>query len=188
MKVTCIVGSARADGSCAYLIDTFIRGLNGRAEVKKYYVAQSNIRFCCGCKQCYNEGVCIYDDDVKQIVADIVSSDVVVIASPSYWADVPAQLKVFFDRNTPFGDTNPKRILKAEKPVKGVAIAVRAGVRQQENDLILNAIQHYFGHLGIETVERISVCQTETLHDLLENHQKEIGEVFDLGNRMGEII
>lgn len=27
MKVTCMVGSARVNGSCAYLIDTMIKGM-----------------------------------------------------------------------------------------------------------------------------------------------------------------
>lgn len=84
---------------------------------------------------------------------DMLCSDYIVIAAPSWWADVPAQLKTFFDRTTPYGDTNPKRKYKAEKPIKGIAIAVRAGVREAENDLILNAIQHYFGHLGIDMDE-----------------------------------
>ncbi len=93
------------------------------------------------------------NDEVKKVVMDMLCSDYIVIAAPSWWADVPAQLKTFFDRTTPYGDTNPKRKYKAEKPIKGIAIAVRAGVREAENDLILNAIQHYFGHLGIDMDE-----------------------------------
>ena len=54
-------------------------------------------------------------------------ADFVVIAAPSYWAEVPGQLKVFFDRSTPYGDTNPSRRLWRKKPAKGIAIAVRAG-------------------------------------------------------------
>ena len=107
-----------------------------------------------------------------------------LIAAPSYWADVPAQLKTLFDRTTPYGDTNPKRILKAEKSIKGIAIAVRAGMREQENELILNAIEHYFGHLGIETIKRISITQTDTLNDLLENHADEIKQIYELGKSL----
>ncbi len=98
----------------------------------------------------------------ENIVLDILSSDYVVIVSPSWWADVPAQLKTLFDRTTPYGDTNPQCKYKAKKPIKGIAIAVRAGVREAENELILNSIQHYFGHLGIETVERISITETDS--------------------------
>lgn len=187
MKVTCIIGSPHPNGSCAYLIDTFIRGVKSSALVKKYCIGELKINYCYGCKKCYENGECVQNDDVKDIVLDILSSDYVIIAAPSWWADVPAQLKTLFDRTTPYADTNPNRKYQFEKPVKGIAIAVRAGIREQENELILNSIQHYFGHLGIETVKKISVCKTDTLTDLLENHQKEIQQVFDLGKHIGEI-
>lgn len=187
-KVTFIIGSTHSNGSSAYLVDTMIKGINNSsAAVKKYYIGAIKMNYCFGCKKCYVSGECIQDDEVKNVVLDILSSDLVVIVAPSWWAGVPAQLKALIDRTTPYGDTNPNRKYKAEKNIKGIAIAVRAGVREQENELILNAITHYFGHLGIETVERISICQTDTLSDLLEKHQTEIAKVFELGKRIGEL-
>ncbi len=59
-------------------------------------------------------------------------------------------------------------------------------MREQENELILNSIQHYFGHLGIETAERISICLTDSLSDLLEKHEVEISKIFELGKRIGK--
>lgn len=185
LKATCIVGSARSNGSCAYLIDTLIEGMKEKnVSVIKYCISEVNMHYCCGCKKCYEDGNCVYEDDVKKIVSDIVSSDVVVIAAPSYWADVPGQLKTFFDRNTPYGDTNANRTLKAEKEIKGIAIAVRAGVREAENELILNSIEHYYGHLGIKTVKRISVCETDSLEDLLTKHKDTIEKVFQIGRNI----
>ncbi len=189
MKITCIVGSPNPKGSCAYLADTFIKGVDpSRASVKKYCIGDLKINYCLGCKKCYTGGECIQNDDVKGVVLDILTSDYVLIAAPSWWAGVPAQLKTLFDRTTPYGDTNPNRKYQAEKPIKGIAIAVRAGVRKQENELILDAISHYFGHLKIETTERISVCQTDKVSDLLQNHQAEIQKIFDLGKRIGKSV
>ncbi len=185
-KVTCIVGSPNPNGSCAHLVDTLISGIASPAvTVKKYCISAIKMHYCLGCKKCYEGGECVQNDDVKNVILDILSSDYVVIAAPSWWADVPAQLKTLFDRTTPYGDTNPNRKYSAEKCVNGIAIAVRAGVREQENKLILNSIQHYFGHLGIETIESISVCQTDSLNDLLEKHKAEIRRVLELGNQIG---
>lgn len=184
MKVTCINGSARNNGSCAYLIDKFIGGLNHDTEIIKYCVGDANLHFCKGCKKCYTDGVCVQSDDVQKIVGDILTSDIVLIAAPSYWADIPAQLKTLFDRTTPYGDTNPKRILKANKSIKGIAVAVRAGVREQENELILNSIEHYYGHLGIEPIKRISITQTNTLDDLISNHADDIKQLYELGESL----
>ena len=185
MKATCIVGSARSDGSTSYLIDALISGMQeAGVETRKYCIGEADIKYCLGCKKCYTDGKCVHIDDVLQIVSDLLSSDYAAIAAPSYWADVPGQLKTFFDRNTPYGDTNPNRIIKAEKPIKGIAIAVRAGTRLEENRLILNSIQHYFGHLGIETVKRISICETDSLEDLKQNHQAEINALYEYGKRL----
>lgn len=188
-KLTCIVGSPHINGSSAYLIDSFIKGLSDtEIMIKKYYVDDLKMNYCYGCKKCYVDGECVQHDDVKNVILDILSSDYVVIAAPSWWANVPAQLKTFFDRTTPYGDTNPNRIIKSGKHIKGIAIAVRAGMREQENELILNAIQHYFGHLGIETIERISVTQTDTLEDLKAKNQTKIQQVFELGKKIGKSI
>lgn len=182
MKITCINGSARNDGSCNYLIDSFIRGVAPKAdEVVKYCVGDVDLHFCKGCKKCYVDGKCVQTDDVQKIVGDILTSDITLIASPSYWAYVPAQLKTLFDRTTPYGDTNPNRIQIARKPIKGIAVAVRAGGREHENEYILNAIEHYYGHLGIQTVARISITQTDSLSDLIENHGEEIDQLIELG-------
>lgn len=187
MKITCINGSARNNGSCAYLIDSFIGGITDKsATIVKYCVGDADLHFCKGCKKCYIDGKCVQSDDVQKIVDNILTSDIVVIAAPSYWADVPAQLKTLFDRTTPYGDTNPNRILTASKKIKGVAIAVRAGAREQENELILNAIEHYYGHLGIETVERISITRTNTLDDLLNNHNDDIKQIIELGKTLSQ--
>ena len=188
MKITCINGSARSSGSCSYLIDSFISGVvNHAVKIVKYCVGDSDLHFCKGCKKCYIDGICVQNDDAQKIVKDILSSDIVVIASPSYWADVPGQLKTLFDRTTPYGDTNPNRILSAQKRIKGIAIAVRAGVREQENELILNAIEHYYGHLGIETVKRISITKTDILSDLIKGHDNDINQMFELGKSLSKI-
>ena len=65
-------------------------------------------------------------------------------------------------------------------------MAVRAGVREAENELILDSIDHYFGHMAVETVAKVSVCQTDSLEDLLSKHQDKIEEVYLLGKKMSQ--
>lgn len=179
MKITLINGSARANGSCSYLLDKMICAFKkNEFDAVKYNISQMNIAYCTGCKHCYEDGKCIQHDDAEVIVKDILSSDYVVIASPSYWADVPGQLKTFFDRNTPYGDTNDNRTLKANKQIKGIGIAVRAGKSEKENEVILDFIDHYYGHLGIIPLKRFSVRETDSLDDLLRQ-QSIIDEIYN---------
>ncbi len=179
MKVVLINGSARENGSCSFLLDKMMSAFDKNSiETVKYNISQMNIAYCIGCKNCYQTGKCVYKDDVQMIVKDIFSSDYVVIATPSYWADVPGQLKTFFDRNTPFGDTNANRILKAEKEIKGIGIAVRAGKTERENEIILDFIEHYYGHLGIKPIKRFSVRNVDKLEDVLKQ-EKAINEIYN---------
>ena len=181
MKATCIIGSPHHDGSCAMLIDTLIQGMTeAGVRCKKYCIGELRIHYCIGCKNCYESGECFQNDDVVQIVEDMRSSDVVVMAAPSYWAGVPGQLKTFFDRCTPYGNTDPN----LPCPIKGIAIAVRAGVRAAENELILDSLEHFMGHMGIRTLRRISVCETDSPDDLLRKHPDIIDEVMEIGRNI----
>jgi len=181
VKATCIVGSPRAEGSCGILVEALMDGMiTAGFECRKYCIGDMDIRYCIGCKSCYERGECFQNDDVAKIVADIQSSDVVVMAAPSYWAGVPGQLKTFFDRCTPYGNTDPN----LPCPIKGIAIAVRAGVRAAENELILDSLEHFMGHMGIRTLRRISVCETDSPDDLLRKHPDIIDEVMEIGRNI----
>lgn len=116
MKALCICASPRHNGSCSFILDCFINGfISEENTAEKVCISDVDIQYCRGCKKCYENGICIQKDGVLNLVKKMLDSDIVVIAAPSYWADVPGQLKTFFDRNTPFGDTNPNRIVKAKK-------------------------------------------------------------------------
>lgn len=179
MKAVLINGSARDNGSCSFLLN-YMKSVieKNNFVVVKYDIANMNINYCLGCKKCYTDGKCVQCDDVEMIVKNVLSSDYVVIATPSYWADVPGQLKTFFDRNTPFGDTNPNRIITAEKEVKGIGIAVRAGNSEKENEIILDFIDHYYGHLGIKPMKRFSIRNVDKLEDIM-SQEKAIHDIYD---------
>lgn len=182
MKATCIIGSPHKNGCTGFIIDTICSGMDSVGiGFKKYCISQCNIEYCIGCKKCYIDGQCFQNDDVLPMVKSMFSSDFVILAAPSYWAGVPGQLKTFIDRCTPFADTNPERALFPKGEPKGIAIAVRAGKTEPENELILDSIEHFYGHLGIKTIKRISVCQSDNKELMLQNNP-DIGKLaFSLG-------
>lgn len=181
MKAVCIVGSPRANQSTAYLMDKVIEGIRECGiEISRYCLGKTNINFCIGCKKCYlTTGNCIHRDDMNIIMEDIISADIIVIGSPSYWGDVTGQLKVLFDRNTPYCDTNENRQDIPSGKI-GMAIAVRAGASQGENQHIIQSIEHYYSHLGIKPVENLSVCAVDTLDDLLKKPES-INSAYMIG-------
>jgi multimeric flavodoxin WrbA len=118
-----------------------------------------------GCKSCYKTGICVHNDDVAKIVQEICAAQLVIIASPSYWGDVTAQLKTFIDRCTPYCDTNAERKL-SPKHTKGVAVAIRAGGSKAENENLVNTIEHFLGHLNIPLISSFTVEEVDTSEDL----------------------
>lgn len=183
MKALCIIASPKDNGSTAYLIDTIIKGIreNG-AEVSRYSLGKNKINYCIGCKKCHETGECFQNDDVNRIIKDMSDSDIVIIGSPSYWGDITGQLKVFFDRNTPYSNTNPKCTFKHRKRI-GLSIAIRTGTHEEENIHIIKTIEHYFGHMGIKAIASLSVCGVSVLEDLLSKKDV-IRNAYELGVRI----
>ena len=187
MKALCIIGSPRENGSTAYLIDKVIEGIKeSGAEVARYCLGRAKIEYCIGCKSCEKTGRCFQNDDVNLIIKDLEDSDIVVIGSPSYWGDITGQLKVFFDRNTPYSNTNPKGTFKHRERV-GLSIAVRTGNNEEENAHIIKTIDHYFGHMGIKPAANLSVCGVAVLEDLLTKEDV-IKKAYELGVQLTEEI
>jgi len=168
MKVMCINGSPRRNGSCVILLEAILDGMRVALDTVTFcHLGEKDIRYCSGCKVCYCVGTCPQTDDVAAILASLAEADLIIVASPSYWGDVTGQLKVFFDRNTPYADTNPHLDRMKIPPGKfGVSVAVRAGQTERENLHILETIEHYFGHLGITPKGRLSVTAVDTVEDL----------------------
>lgn len=184
MKAICIIGSPRTNGSTAYVVDKMIEGMKESGiSIIRYCLGKMKINYCLGCKKCYEDGgKCIQKDDVNIVMKDLIESDIVLIASPSYWGDITGQLKVFFDRSTPYCDTNEKR---AEIPAgkRGISVAIRAGNSDKENIHIIETIEHYFGHLGIKPVGSFSVTGIDKITDLIPKVE-ELNKAYELGKNI----
>ena len=73
------------------------------AELRGWQVAfvnlyEKNIGYCNGCRACIKTGNCVHKDDVQEISSLIRECNMVVLAAPVYWANVPAVVKNLFDR------------------------------------------------------------------------------------------
>lgn len=188
MKALCINGSPRDNGSTAYLIEKVVQGMQEKGiKTKSYCLGNLKLNYCLGCKKCYEKGVCIQNDDMNTLINELKLADIIVIGTPDYWGDVSGQLKVFFDRNTPYANTNINRI-SMPHPKFGIAISVREGPEEFENTNIINSINHYFGHLEIQPIARLSVTDTSNLDDLLKNQQDKIEEAYQIGQRILDLV
>lgn len=187
MEAVFLLGSPRAAGSTAAVIGAMRRGLEAKGiSTRAHLLGDMNIGYCRGCKACERTGACVQADDVEGIVREMLAARLVVVASPSYWGDVTGQLKVFIDRCTPFGDTNPARV-GVETRAKGVAVAVRAGGSQGENLKLVGTIGHFLGHLGVPLAEHFTVEGIGDVTDL-QARPEVLAAAHALGARLGEML
>lgn len=102
-RVLCIAGSPRRHGNSERLLDALIRGVNNSGGLaEKLIVVDYGITPCRGCNSCSRDGVCVVRDRMHEIYPLIDAADAIVVASPVYFATVPAALKVLYDRCQPY--------------------------------------------------------------------------------------
>lgn len=187
VKAVCILGSPRPEGSTAAVVAEIFRALEAHGvQTRMYHLSALDIAYCCGCKACEVTGKCAQDDDVRTVMDDVLGAQLVIVASPSYWGDVTGQMKVFIDRCTPYGNTNPAR-----RPVscaaKGVSVAVRAGSSKQENMDLVHMMEHFLGHLDIPAAGHFTVEGIGSPEDL-RGRPEALEDAYAFGESLYELI
>lgn len=100
MKITVITGSPHKAGTSALLADKFIAGAekNGH-KVFRFNAAFKNIHACTGCNACGMNGPCVFKDDIeRELMPELLDSDMIVLVTPLYYYDMSAQLKTVIER------------------------------------------------------------------------------------------
>lgn len=105
MKILLLNGSPKGDKSdTMHMARAFLAGMNDVSdnEVTQVNVIDKHIEYCTGCFACKkNGGVCRFDDDMKDILSAILSSDLLLFSFPLYCYSMPAPLKALIDRTMP---------------------------------------------------------------------------------------
>ena len=102
MKVTAFNGSPRKDGNTAALIKHVFEALQAEGiETELVQVGGNLIHGCKACFGCFEkkDGRCVVRDDiVNDCIAKMRESDGILLASPTYFADITPELKALIDR------------------------------------------------------------------------------------------
>lgn len=167
MKILLMNMSPKNYGATQEILKTLQGAAPEGVQTELVCLGDQNIGYCKGCKACYETRECVVQDDMRTLMDKLEAADILVMAAPSYWADVPGICKSFFDRCTPYSDTNPdpeRPALRAGKKCYGVAL--RTGVRPMECEHILASIEHWCGHMGIAYEDGVFFCRIEDKKDI----------------------
>jgi len=144
MKVIAINGSARRDGNTALLIRHVFNELEQEGiETGMIQLSGEVIRGCTACYRCFasRDMRCAVSTDcgdiVNECITRIVEADGVIIASPTYFADVSAETKAIIDRVGMVGRANPGLY---RRKVGAAVVAVRRGGAIH----VFDTINHFF--------------------------------------------
>ncbi|HEY3396544.1 MAG TPA: flavodoxin family protein [Armatimonadota bacterium] len=102
MKVVAFNGSPRANGNTAHLLRHVFAPLEAAGiETELVQIGGLLIPGCKACYHCFSakDGRCVQDDDiVNSCVEKMLAADGIILASPTYFADVTPELKALIDR------------------------------------------------------------------------------------------
>ncbi|MFW6143121.1 MAG: flavodoxin family protein [Desulfovermiculus sp.] len=103
MKITSLLGSARKHGNTAIVLGWVEDELATMGhEVQSIYLNSLSIHGCLGCGKCKENPdavACVQDDDGSGVLETMISSDLVLFASPLYFWGFTAQIKAIIDRS-----------------------------------------------------------------------------------------
>ncbi len=102
MKLLALLGSPRRKGNTATLLNAFLGGVEnkGGAEVEFINLQEKDIKPCMDCRSCRKPPYlkCVINDDMQYLHKKVMESDILVYATPVYWWNISAQMKLFIDR------------------------------------------------------------------------------------------
>ena len=102
MQVTILLGSAKKKGNTSTVLSWVEEDLKSMGhDVERIYLNNKSIAGCLGCAKCRekaDEIACVQKDDALEIMGKMISSDVVLYASPIYFWGFSSQIKALIDR------------------------------------------------------------------------------------------
>jgi len=141
MKVVAFNGSARKDGNTAILVKQVFSELeNEGIETELIQMAGQTIRGCTACGQCFKkkDQRCVVDNDIANAcIEKMLAADGIILASPTYFADVSAEMKALIDRAGFVARGNDDMF---RRKIGAAVVAVRRGGAIH----VFDSINHFF--------------------------------------------
>jgi multimeric flavodoxin WrbA len=141
MKVVAFNGSARKDGNTAILVNYVLDELKKEGiETELVQLAGKKIRGCAACYKCFDnkdQRCSVKDDVANECIEKMIEAQGIIMASPTYFADVTAEMKALIDRSGFVSRANGDML---KRKVGAAVVAVRRAGSIHAFD----SINHFF--------------------------------------------
>ncbi len=181
-RVLCIAGSPRRHGNSEQLLDALVRGVEAAGGIAdKLVAAETGARPCRGCNACSKTGTCIQRDGMDDVYARMDAADAVAVATPVFFATVPAVLKILFDRCQPYWART--HVLCEPSPARkrpGAILVVGGGGDPFGTNCAFVAVRSVFAVLGVSADTSFECVGPDAPSDMIKHP-----EAFERAEQIG---
>ena len=166
MKITLIHGQNNK-GSTYHIARMTAEKIGGNIE--EFFLPKDLNEGCFGCHACTNKGreFCPHAGQVEIIFSSMLSSDVIIISSPTYVLEMTGHLKSFFDHLfTAWLSHRPEEAMFSK-----IAVVVSTAAGAGMNGVTKSMARQMF-YLGVPKVYRISERVAATSWDMVKTKDK----------------
>lgn len=183
MKVIAILGSPRKKGDCFRTIEMLEKSFNkfSKTEIEYVYLNEMGLGFCKSCFLCYSKGeeYCPNNNVTSILLEKMLSSDIVIFASPVYEQHVTALMKNFYD-NFSFMFHRPRFFGKKAIIVSSTGAS---GLKETLEYMKMNAIGWGFEIAGIIGVCGPSLNKNNAYKEEVQNKINHLAEQIYSNNK-----
>lgn len=180
MRILAIVGSVR-EGNTNILVDETIKEIkkSNTVLVEKIHLKDIDMHFCNGCLMCDSTGICVFDDDMSDIISKVRDADAFIFATPARWRLLSGEMKTFLDR------LNPLAVHEELKNKSAVIFAVGQSMDGENESIKVAAesLKIFCEDAGINIVDTVIVSGCYDKNDV-KNKPDYINSCKFAGNRL----
>lgn len=166
MKVLSLLASPHRNGNTATILNSLLKGIkeNGM-KVNEVFLQGLNISSCRACDFCHNspEGKCIICDDMQDVYLRLLDSDLIIFATPVYWWNMSAQLKIVMDRIYALMPDENSSMLKGKQAI--ILMTYGGELPNSGPEIVEKSLRESLDYLGIKVLDVLSVCSEKPVKD-----------------------
>lgn len=155
-KITVFFGSPHKNGFTSVLLDDFLAKLDIKSEIDFIDAFAIPIKPCIDCKQC-KDGACVFNGDgMDKILQSVDSSEIIIVATPIYYDNLPSPLKAIVDRFE-------QRFIspKATKQKLGIILTTSGSLIDNPSYLAEKTIRLWFRTINTTLISHIMFNNTD---------------------------
>ncbi|HUY08853.1 MAG TPA: NAD(P)H-dependent oxidoreductase [Candidatus Dormibacteraeota bacterium] len=168
-----LIASPRQGNTAAAAQDLLDAWSGPERETKEVFLDRLRLQPIGDCRRCMQAGQCSKHDSFPELMQDVYSAELLVLATPLYWYGPSAQLKIFIDRWSCLLDTEGDAFRARMRGKRTVLLLAQGEQGFYEAALCLQMLDWTLRYLDMVVAARIVVVghrRTDYARDPLQRH------------------